>query len=58
MILIAVLAAYANALPNALVHDDKFFAGSERFTALSNVPGYFTENVWASSGRMQRLYRP
>jgi hypothetical protein len=52
------LAAYWNAWPNTLVHDDKFYAGSERFTALSNIPRYFTENAWATSGINEPLYRP
>ena len=58
LIVIVALAAYANAWPNALVHDDKFYAGSERFEELSNIPRYFTENAWASSGLQEPLYRP
>lgn len=52
------LGAYANAWPNALVHDDKLFAGSERFVELSNIPRYFKETVWASAGGEDGLYRP
>ncbi|RPH93790.1 MAG: hypothetical protein EHM68_15195, partial [Lysobacterales bacterium] len=53
-----MLVVYANAWPNALVHDDKFYAGSERFTDLANIPRYFTENAWAASGVAEPLYRP
>lgn len=53
-----VLAVYANAWPNALVHDDKFYAGSHRFSEWSNIPRYFSENAWASSGVSEPLYRP
>lgn len=58
LIIMVVFAAYANAWPNTLVHDDKFYRGSERFTELSNIPRYFTENAWASSGVSENLYRP
>ncbi len=58
LIFAVAFAAYSNAWPNALVHDDKFYAGSERFTELSNIPRYFTENAWASSGISEPLYRP
>jgi tetratricopeptide (TPR) repeat protein len=58
LIIGVALAVYANAWPNALVHDDKFYAGSERFVELSNIPRYFKENAWASSGVAENLYRP
>ena len=58
LVILVALAAYANAWPNALVHDDKFCRGSERFTALSNIPRYFTERAWATSGGSSNLYRP
>jgi len=58
LIVLVVSAAWWNAWPNALVHDDKFFGGSERFTALANIPRYFSESAWASSGISVNLYRP
>lgn len=58
LIIMVVFAAYANAWPNTLVHDDKFYRGSERFSELSNIPRYFTENAWASSGVSEDFYRP
>jgi tetratricopeptide (TPR) repeat protein len=58
LIIMVAFAAYANAWPNTLVHDDKFYRGSERFAELSNIPRYFTENAWASSGVSENLYRP
>jgi hypothetical protein len=59
LIIIVALAAYANAWPNALVHDDKFYVNHERFTELSNIPRYFKEDVWESTnGSQSKLYRP
>ncbi len=58
LLIIVTLAAYANAWPNTLVHDDKFFAGSERFSGLLDFPRFFTEDLWAASGSRSSLYRP
>ena len=58
LVVLVAIAAYANARPNALVHDDKFYGGSERYAALTNIPRYFTEGVWASNGIDEPLYRP
>jgi tetratricopeptide (TPR) repeat protein len=58
LLIFVTLAAYANAWPNALVLDDKFFAGSERFSGLLEFPRFFTEDVWAAYGGRTGLYRP
>jgi len=58
LLAIATLAAYANAWPDVLVRDDKFFAGSTRFSGLQDFPRFFTEDVWAASGVHSGLYRP
>jgi tetratricopeptide (TPR) repeat protein len=58
LLVIATLAAYANAWPNALVFDDKYFAGSERYSGLQDFPRFFTEDVWAAAGGRTGLYRP
>ncbi len=41
-----------------LVFDDNLFENSGRFSELSNIPRYFTENAWASEGANTNLYRP
>lgn len=58
LVIAAALAAYANAWPNALVHDDKFYYGADRFSDFSNIPRYFSENIWASTGITEPFYRP
>jgi tetratricopeptide (TPR) repeat protein len=58
LIIVLTLAAYANAWPNNLVYDDNLFENSGRYSDLSNVPRYFTENAWASEGFNTNLYRP
>jgi tetratricopeptide (TPR) repeat protein len=58
LIVVVVATVYANAWPNRLVHDDKYFVGSDRFATLSNVPRYFVENTWAASAADRGLYRP
>jgi len=53
-------AAYANAWPDTLVFDDKFFAVSERFTGLglAGLLRFFTESLWSVGGANVGLYRP
>ncbi len=58
LLAIATLAAYANAWPNVLVHDDRFFAGSARFSSWLDFSRFFTEDLWAASGVRSGLYRP
>jgi tetratricopeptide (TPR) repeat protein len=58
LLIAATLAAYANAWPNVLVLDDKYFVGTARFSDLSDVPRYFTEDLWAATGGGTGLYRP
>lgn len=58
LILAVALLAYANAWPDALVHDDKFFGGSERFAGLTDWTRPFREDLWAASGIRSDLYRP
>jgi len=50
--------AYWNAWPDALVFDDKMFAGQDRFNDLSLIPTYFNETVWSTTGYRDQLYRP
>jgi tetratricopeptide (TPR) repeat protein len=52
------LFAYANAWPDVAVHDDKFFAGSERFPPWTDIARIFSEDLWAASGVHSGLYRP
>ena len=52
------LAAFANAWPNTLVLDDKFFAGTGRFGGLLDLPRFFTEDLWAAAEGHSGLYRP
>jgi tetratricopeptide (TPR) repeat protein len=58
LLAVATFAAYWNAWPEALVLDDKVFAGQERFANLSRLPEFFRETVWASAGADEKLYRP
>ena len=58
LLAIATVAAYANAWPNVLVHDDMFFAGSARFSGITDFSRFFTEDLWAASGVHSGLYRP
>lgn len=58
LLVLAALAAYANAGSDALVLDDKLFAGHERFADLARLPEYFRESVWSSGGAIEPLYRP
>jgi hypothetical protein len=58
LLIFAGLVAYANAWPDVLVLDDKFFAGSDRFPGLRYVPRFFTEDVWSAAGTQTGLYRP
>jgi hypothetical protein len=58
LLAIVTFAAYWNAWPEALVLDDKKFAGQERFADLSRLPEFFQESVWATTGYDDKLYRP
>lgn len=60
LLVLATLAAYANAWPDNLTFDDKAFAASERFSglSLSDISRFFTEDLWAASGSATGLYRP
>ena len=54
------VAAYANAWPNILVFDDRYYVVAERFSGLgwSGLAHLFAENVWAGYGADSGLYRP
>ena len=58
LLVVAVLLAYANAWPDVLVHDDKFFAGTPRQAEWGDIPRFFTEDLWAAAGADSNLYRP
>jgi hypothetical protein len=58
LLTVVTFAAYWNAWPDALVLDDKMFAGQERFADLSRLPEFFRETVWANTGYNDKLYRP
>ncbi len=58
LLILAALLAYANAWPDALVHDDKFFAGTERLAEWADIPRFFTEDLWAATGMESGFYRP
>jgi len=58
LLAVVTFAAYWNAWPEALVLDDKKFAGQERFADLSRLPEFFQESVWATTGYDDKLYRP
>lgn len=58
LLILASFVAYANAWPDVLVLDDKFFAGSDRFSGLEDIPRFFREDVWATAGTTTGLYRP
>jgi len=59
LIALATLAAYWNARTDALVLDDKMFAGQARYRDLSRLPEFFGEAVWTGAGdASDTLYRP
>jgi tetratricopeptide (TPR) repeat protein len=58
LILLVSYLAYANAWPDVLIHDDKFFGGTERFEWLTDWTRVFREDLWAASGIRSGLYRP
>jgi tetratricopeptide (TPR) repeat protein len=58
LLAVATLAAYANAWPNRLVHDDHYLARSEAGWDLTHVGRFFTEDLWASLGLETGFYRP
>ncbi|MEJ8566451.1 hypothetical protein [Elongatibacter sediminis] len=54
----AAFAAYANVWPDSPVVDDRFFVGEDRFSGIGDIPGFFTEDLWAGSGVTSGHYRP
>jgi len=58
LLIAATLLAYANAWPDVLVHDDKYFAGTPRQSEWADLPRFFTEDLWAATGVESGLYRP
>ena len=58
LILVVTFIAYANAWPDALIHDDKFFGGAERFAGLTDWSRPFREDLWSAAGIESGLYRP
>jgi tetratricopeptide (TPR) repeat protein len=58
LLILASFVAYANAWPDVLVLDDKFFAGSDRFSGFQDIPRFFGQDVWATAGTNTGLYRP
>jgi len=50
--------AFANAWPDALVLDDKFFVGPERTRVLDDARMIFTQDVWGNPESSGALYRP
>jgi tetratricopeptide (TPR) repeat protein len=58
LLMLASFFAYVNAWPDALVLDDKFFAGADRFSGFRDIPGFFGQDVWATAGTQSGLYRP
>lgn len=52
------LLAFANAWPNTLVFDDKYFGGARLFDYLSSHFVYFSTDVWSLAGIKSELYRP
>jgi len=52
------LIAFANAWPDALVLDDKFFAGSGRFEGIDDIKRMFTKDLWNVGESSEGLYRP
>ena len=52
--------AYANSLHNSLTFDDVTFSPGNRSMELSlaNVGAFFSNDVWASAGKVSGLYRP
>jgi tetratricopeptide (TPR) repeat protein len=58
LLCLVAIAAYANALPNTLVMDDRLFAATALWQQESDLARLFTENVWAAAGAVENLYRP
>jgi len=59
-LILVTFVAYANAWPDSLTFDDKYFAVPERFSALglAGVGRFFTESLWSVGGTNVGLYRP
>ena len=53
-----IFLAYANATPNAVVHDDKFFFPGERVWTAAEIGRAFTEDSWAQTAAPSGVYRP
>lgn len=59
IILVAVtVLAFANAVPDALVYDDKFFVGPDRASGLDDIKRIFADDVWNEADPSDGLYRP
>ena len=60
LVVLLAFVAYANAFPNALVYDDKYFLTAERFSGLGSMDllRFFAEDIWAGYGTESGLYRP
>lgn len=56
-LILLTLIAFANSWPDALVFDDKFFAGIDRKTELNNLLQAFSVDAW-NTGGWSGLYRP
>jgi len=60
ILIILTSLAYINAWPDNRVLDDVTFAVAERYLALnlSDVVGFFSQDLWAADGANSGLYRP
>ncbi|HEX9172380.1 MAG TPA: hypothetical protein VF861_06940, partial [Telluria sp.] len=58
LLALAAALAFANAWPDALVYDDKFFAAMRFQLGPGDIQRYFTTDLWAASGLESGLYRP
>lgn len=58
MLALVTVIAFANAWPDTLVFDDKFFAGPNRESGLENLWSAFGQHVWYVKGAAPDLYRP
>lgn len=54
----AAFATFANVWPESLVVDDRFFVGEGRFSGASDIPAFFTRDLWAGAGVRSGHYRP
>src|SRR5512139_2543825 len=59
VVLLAGLAAYANAVSGEFVFDDlSLVKDNEAIRSLGNIPRAFEENLWGSLARASNYYRP